>query len=75
LYIGGYQFSFGPISWLMISEVFPLQVRGQAVAFAVQMNFLWNAVVQFGVPILSNWIGLNVLFAMFAVLTAYRYVL
>jgi sugar porter (SP) family MFS transporter len=74
LYIGGYQISFGPISWLMISEIFPLQVRGQAVAFAVQTNFTFNAIVQFFVPVLQTVIGLNILFGIFAVLTAYRYV-
>jgi predicted ribosomally synthesized peptide with SipW-like signal peptide len=74
LYIGGYQFSFGPVSWLMISEIFALQVRGQAVAFAVQINFLLNAIVQFFVPVLQDMIGLNVTFGLFAALTAYRYV-
>jgi len=70
-YIGGYQLSFGPISWLMISECFPLSVRGQAVAVAVQMNFLFNAIVQFVVPLLERAIGLNVVFGIFALLTAY----
>merc|ERR1719198_1481450 len=27
LYIGGYQFGFGPVSWLLVSEVFPLEIR------------------------------------------------
>ena len=70
-YIGGYQLSFGPISWLMISECFPLSVRGQAVALSVQMNFLFNAIVQFAVPVLEDWIGLNTMFFIFALLTAY----
>jgi len=70
VYIGGYQFSFGPISWLMISECFPMAVRGQAVAVAVQMNFLFNAMVQFAVPVLERVIGLNVTFGIFALLTA-----
>ena len=39
LYIAAYQISFGPIAWLLISELFPLEVRGQAVALAVQANF------------------------------------
>lgn len=72
VYIGGYQVGFGPISWLIISEVFPLSVRGQAVALAVQMNFFLNAVVQFGVPVLESAIGLNFTFGIFAILTAYR---
>ena len=73
-YIGGYQIGFGPISWLMISEIFPLEVRGQAVAFAVQMNFLLNTIVQFGVAVLEETVGLGRTFAMFALATAYRYV-
>jgi sugar porter (SP) family MFS transporter len=72
LYIGGYQVGFGPISWLIISEVFPLSVRGPAISLAVQMNFLLNAVVQFGVPVLESAIGLNHTFGIFAFLTVYR---
>jgi sugar porter (SP) family MFS transporter len=75
LYIGGYQVSFGPITWLMISEVFPLAIRGRAVAVSVQMNFLLNAIVQLIVPVLENLIGLRSMFGMFAVLTLGRYVL
>jgi MFS family permease len=75
LYIGGYQVSFGPITWLMISEVFPLAIRGRAVAVSVQMNFLLNAIVQLIIPVLENLIGLRSMFGMFAVLTLGRYVL
>jgi hypothetical protein len=49
-----------------------IAIRGQAVALSVQMNFLFNAIVQFGVPVLENWVGLNLTFAIFAVFTAYR---
>jgi len=70
-YIGGYQVGFGPISWLMISEVFPLEVRGQAVAFAVQTNFFWNTVVQFSVPVVQDYVGTFPLFCAFTCLCAY----
>ena len=52
LFIGGYQVSFGPIAWLLISEVFALDVRDAAIAVAVQTNFFWNLVVSFGYPTL-----------------------
>jgi MFS family permease len=65
------QVGFGPMTWLIMSEVFPLSIRGQAVALAVQTNFLLNAVVQFGVPLLEAWIGLGNTFGLFALLTAY----
>ena len=70
-YIGGYQIGFGPISWLMIGEVFPLSIRGQAVAFSVQMNFGLNFVVQLLVPVLTSAIGLSSTFGLFAVFTGY----
>jgi len=73
VYIGGYQVGFGPISWLLIGEIFPLSVRGQAVALSVQMNFLLNSLVQFVVPVLEKMVGLNVMFAIFAILTGLRY--
>ncbi len=71
IYIGGYQVGFGPIAWLMISECFPLSIRGQAVAFAVQMNFLWNSIVQFSVPSLQSSIGNFPMFAIFSGLCVY----
>jgi Sugar (and other) transporter len=54
--------------------VFPLEVRGEAVSLAVQMNFLLNAIVQFGVPVLERALGLGLTFAIFAVLDVYRLV-
>jgi MFS transporter, SP family, xylose:H+ symportor len=62
---------FGPITWLIISEVFPQSIRGPAVALAVQMNFLLNAVVQFGVPLLEQEFGLSFMFGLFGILTVY----
>jgi len=42
LYVSGYQVGFGPISWLLISEVFPLNVRGAALSLAAVVNFASN---------------------------------
>jgi MFS family permease len=39
VYVSGYQVGFGPISWLLISEVFPLNVRGAALSLAAVINF------------------------------------
>lgn len=40
------QVSFGPISWLMVGEVFPLAVRGPAAALATLTNFGSNFLVR-----------------------------
>lgn len=71
VYIGGYQIGFGPIAWLMIGEVFPLSIRGQAVAFSVQINFGLNFVVQLLVPVLISAIGLSSTFGLFSIFTGY----
>ncbi|KAJ1455751.1 general sugar transporter [Pelagophyceae sp. CCMP2097] len=79
LYIAGYQYGFGPIAWLLISEVFPLEVRGQAIALAVQANFAANLIVSFLFPVaegaLKGLVGkrsaLSAIFAIFAVVDAY----
>lgn len=39
IYVSAYQVGFGPISWLMISEIFPLGVRGSALSTAAMVNF------------------------------------
>ena len=39
------QLSFGPISWLIVGEVFPLSVRGPATALATLTNFGSNFLV------------------------------
>ena len=39
------QISFGPISWVMIGEIFPARVRGQAIAICTLINFGTNFAV------------------------------
>lgn len=81
VYIAGYQWGFGPIAWLLIAEIFPLQVRGQAVALAVQINFAANLLVTFLFPVcldalnsLVPHLGLSLLFAVFAIIDIYAFV-
>jgi len=79
LYIGGYQISFGPIAWLLISEIFATDVRDSAIAVAVQCNFGWNLIVTFSYPSIVSGLALLVgddrkytaAFGIFGFLTAY----
>jgi len=45
VYIGGFAISLGPIMWLMISEVFPLRVRGLGSSLATCTNWSSNFIV------------------------------
>uniref|UniRef100_A0A2P2JF34 Uncharacterized protein MANES_08G162600 n=2 Tax=Rhizophora mucronata TaxID=61149 RepID=A0A2P2JF34_RHIMU len=68
LYVGCYQLSFGPIGWLMISEVFPLRLRGRGLSLAVLVNFGANALVTFSFSPLKAWLGAGILFYVFGVI-------
>ncbi|XP_047320847.1 D-xylose-proton symporter-like 2 [Impatiens glandulifera] len=70
LYVGCYQLSFGPIGWLMISEIFPLRLRGRGLSIAVLVNFGSNAVVTFAFSPLKALLGAGILFYGFAVIAA-----
>jgi len=80
LYIGGYQVGYGPIAWLLISEIFPLKVRGKAVSIAVVTNFFFNAVMAFVFPVELSEIGAAATFFIYGIILAigiyfiYRYV-
>ncbi|KAL3627643.1 hypothetical protein CASFOL_029006 [Castilleja foliolosa] len=65
LYVGCYQISFGPISWLMVSEIFPIRTRGKGISLAVLTNFGSNAIVTFAFSPLKELLGAENLFLVF----------
>lgn len=65
LYVGCYQLSFGPIGWLLISEIFPLRLRGRGLSIAVLVNFTANALVTFAFSPLQEILGAGILFFIF----------
>ena len=68
-YVTGYQVGFGPISWTMVSEVFPLQVRSRALSLAATLNFGLNFVVTvINGPLSSIPNGQAIIFGVYAVL-------
>lgn len=47
IYIFFFAISLGPLGWLIISEVFPLKVRGLGMSIGSLSNWLFNAIVTF----------------------------
>ena len=45
IYSASFMFSWGPICWVLISEIFPNTVRGTAVAIAVAFQWIFNFIV------------------------------
>ena len=45
IYSASFMFSWGPICWVLISEIFPNTIRSQAVAIAVAFQWIFNFIV------------------------------
>jgi sugar porter (SP) family MFS transporter len=68
LYIASFAISLGPVFWLMISEIYPLNIRGSAMSVAALCNWGSNFVVALTFPVLLAALGGAGAFWLFAVL-------
>jgi SP family xylose:H+ symportor-like MFS transporter len=54
VYIAGFAVSWGPVTWVLLSEIFPNQIRGKAMAVAVAAQWIANYLVSWSFPILDD---------------------
>jgi sugar porter (SP) family MFS transporter len=66
VYITCYAFSMGPIGWILVSEVFPLRVRGRGVAAASLGSGAANFLVSLTFLSLIKFAGTSLTFAIYA---------
>ena len=55
--IGCFAMSLGPVTWVLISEIFPNRVRGLAVSIAVSALWIACFVLTFTFPVLNRTLG------------------
>ena len=68
-YIVCFAMSLGPIGWILVSEVFPLKIRGVAMSVCTVSNFAFNFFVVASFPVLLNRIGGAWTFWMFGIVS------
>jgi SP family xylose:H+ symportor-like MFS transporter len=85
-YLAGFAVSFGPIVWIMMTEIYPAPIRGQAMSLAVASQWVANLLVSGTFPLLLGNDALNTawnhafpfwLYGSFAIIAAFivlRYV-
>jgi len=54
VYIAGFALSWGPVTWVLLSEIFPNQIRGKAMAVAVAAQWIANYLVSSTFPFLNK---------------------
>ena len=75
-----FNFSWGPVMWVMLGEIFPNTLRGSALALAGLAQWTANFAVTMTFPIFLDSIGLAMTYAIYAVgaalslLFVFRYV-
>ena len=76
---GGYSLSFGPLVWLIVSEIFPSSIRGRALGGSTICTYAAASLVSYTF-LTAQDVGLFVPFAMYCFLTllsigfAYAYI-
>ena len=53
LYVAAFAMSWGPVTWVLLSEIFPNKIRG-VMAVAVAMQWLANLAVSWTFPMMNN---------------------
>uniref|UniRef100_A0A4X2L0N3 Solute carrier family 2 member 6 n=1 Tax=Vombatus ursinus TaxID=29139 RepID=A0A4X2L0N3_VOMUR len=66
LFVSGYAMGWGPITWLLMSEILPLKARGVASGLCVLVSWLTAFVLTKSFLLVENAFGLQVPFYFFA---------
>ncbi|MHB1038242.1 MAG: sugar porter family MFS transporter [Pirellulales bacterium] len=72
--IGCYGMSLAPVTWVLISEIFPNRIRGAAISVAVSALWLACFILTFLFPILKAHIGMANTFWLFAAICSAGFV-
>ncbi len=66
LYIFCFGATWGPVTWVLLGEMFPNRMRGAALAVAAAVLWVSNFLVTFSFPALVEGVGLGGAFAIYA---------
>lgn len=62
IYIAFFSATWGPVMWVMIGEMFPLNIRGLGNSFGAVINWAANSIVSLTFPFLLSFFGTGYLF-------------
>ena len=54
LYVASFALSWGPVTWVLLSEIFPNKIRGKAMAIAVAAQWVSNYLVSLTFPMMND---------------------
>lgn len=64
-FICSFAYSLGPVAWILVSEIFPLEAKGVLMTFPVAANFIFNIIINALYPVMTEACGIGMTFALF----------
>jgi sugar porter (SP) family MFS transporter len=68
-YVGSFAVGLGPVFWLVLSEIYPLRIRGRAMSLGTVANWSANLVVALSFLTLTQVLGKSATFWMYAAIS------
>jgi SP family galactose:H+ symporter-like MFS transporter len=69
VYVGSFAVGLGPVFWLMLSEIYPLRLRGRAMSVGTLANWAANLLVALSFLTLTQVLGKSATFWLYAGIT------
>lgn len=68
IYVALYSFTWAPLTWVIVGEIFPLLIRGRASGLASSFNWIGSFLVGLLFPIMTATMSQEAVFAIFGVI-------
>ena len=68
IYVAFYSFTWAPLTWVLVGEIFPLAIRGRASGLASSFNWIGSWAVGLIFPIMTAAMSQEAVFAVFGVI-------
>lgn len=68
IYVAFYSFTWAPLTWVLVGEIFPLQIRGRASGLASSFNWIGSWLVGLLFPIMTANMSQEAVFGIFGII-------
>jgi len=68
IYVAFYSFTWAPLTWVIVGEMFPLMIRGRASGLASSFNWIGSFLVGLLFPIMTASMSQEAVFAIFGII-------
>jgi len=69
-FICSFAYSLGPVAWILVSEILPLEAKGVLMTVPVATNFILNIIINAIYPVMTQNFGIGKTFMTFGIICA-----